>query len=145
MPEFGEGLYLEIPMAAASRDCLVHADPEPGETGELLTRIKDNCLYVPVGDFDTKYREYARRAFKKLLRAQDENLSEDQVTWLSTNESAITERIDRFIETGHHERIWRDWNPGERTIRVLRDAIRDVPDEVVSLGSSTRRRSCLKQ
>jgi len=134
MPEFGEGLYLEIPMAAASRDCLVHADPEPGETGELLTRIKDNCLYVPVGDFDTKYREYARRAFKKLLRVQEENLSEDQLTWLSTNESAITERIDRFIETGHHERIWRDWNPGERTIRVLRDAIRDAPDEVVLLG-----------
>ncbi|MCU4719583.1 primase-associated protein [Halapricum hydrolyticum] len=134
MPEFSEGLYLEIPMAAASRDCLVHADTEPGETGELLTRVKDNCLYVPVGDFDTKYREYARRAFKKLLRVQEENLSEDQLTWLTTNESAITERIDRFIETGHHERIWRDWNPGERTIRVLRDAIRDVPDEVVSLG-----------
>uniref|UniRef100_UPI0005B1ED31 primase-associated protein n=1 Tax=Haloferax sp. ATB1 TaxID=1508454 RepID=UPI0005B1ED31 len=83
---------------------------------------------------DTKYREYARRAFKKLLRVQEENLSEDQLTWLTTNESAITERIDRFIETGHHERIWRDWNPGERTIRVIRDAIRDAPDEVVSLG-----------
>jgi len=145
MPEFGDGLYLEIPMAAASRKCLVHADTETGEAGELLTRVKNNCLYVPVGDFDTKYREYARRAFKKLLRVQEENLSEDQLTWLTTNESAITERIDRFIETGHHERIWRDWNPGERTIRVLRDAIRDAPDEVVSLGSSTRRRSCLKQ
>ncbi|MDS0243613.1 MULTISPECIES: primase-associated protein [unclassified Haloferax] len=134
MPEFGEGLYLEIPMAAASRKCLVHADTESGEAGELLTRVENNCLYVPVGDFDTKYREYARRAFKKLLRVQEENLSEDQLTWLTTNESAITERIDRFIETGHHERIWRDWNPGERTIRVLRDAIRDAPDEVVSLG-----------
>ncbi|MCU4927115.1 primase-associated protein [Halobacteria archaeon AArc-dxtr1] len=134
MPEFGEGLYLEIPMAAASRNCLVHADTETGEAGELLTRVKNNCLYVPAGDFDTKYREYARRAFKKLLRVQEENLSEDQLTWLTTNESAITERIDRFIETGHHERIWRDWDPGERTIRVLRDAIRDAPDEVTTLG-----------
>jgi len=134
MPEFGDGLYLEIPMAAASRDCLVRADTETGETGELLTRVKDNCLYVPVGDFDAKYREYARRAFKKLLRVQEENLSEDQLTWLTTNESAITERIDRFIETGHHERIWRDWDAGERTIRVLRDAIRDAPNETATLG-----------
>jgi len=54
--------------------------------------------------------------------------------WLTTNESAITERVDRFIETGHHERIWRDWNSGERTIRVLRDAVRDAPDGVTTLG-----------
>jgi len=46
-------------------------------------------------------------------------------------ESAITERIDPSSRRDH-ERIWRDWNPGERTIRVLRDAIRDAPDEVVS-------------
>ena len=134
MPEFGEGLYLEIPMAAASRKCLVHADTETDGTGELLTRVKNNRLYVPVGDFDTKYREYASRAFKTLLRVQEKNLSEDQLTWLTTNEEAITERIDRFIETGHHERIWRDWDPGERTIRVLRDSIRDAPDETATLG-----------
>ncbi len=60
---------------------------------------------------------------------------QDQITWLTTNESAITELIDRFNETGHHERIWRDWNPGERTIRVLRDAIRNAPDEVTTLGA----------
>jgi len=77
----------------------------PEKPGNCSLARQNNCLYVPVGDFDTKYREYARRAFKKLLRVQEENLSEDQLTWLTTNESAITERIDRFIETGHHERI----------------------------------------
>jgi len=96
--------------------------------------VKNNRLYVPVSDFDTKYREYAKRAFKKLLWAHEKNLSEDQLTWLTTNETAISERIDRFTETGHNERIWRNWDPGERTIRVLRDAIRDAPDEIVSLG-----------
>lgn len=134
MPEFGGGLYLEIPMAAASRDCLVYADTEDGASENLLTRVKNNRLYVPVGDFDTKYREYARRAFKRLLKVQEENLSEDQLTWLTTNESAITERIDRFIEAGHHERIWRDWDAGERILRVLRDAIQAAPDETATLG-----------
>jgi hypothetical protein len=134
MPEFGEGLYLEIPMAAASRKCLVRAKSEIGDPGELLTQVKNNRIYVPVSDFDTKYREYAKRAFKKLLWVHEKNLSEDQLTWLTTNETAISERIDRFIETGHNERIWRNWDPGERTIRVLRDAIRDAPNETVMLG-----------
>jgi len=68
MPEFGDGLYLEIPMAAASRKCLVRKDEAStgsDDGGEILTRVKDNKLYVPVGDFDSKYRDYAERAFKK--------------------------------------------------------------------------------
>ncbi len=137
MPEFGEGLYLEIPMAAASRKCLVRrGDGQSGTTdgGELLTRVKDNHLYVPVGDFDSKYREYAERAFQKLLHVQEEGLSEDQLTWLMTNESAITERIDRFLETGQHERIWRNWDRGKRTIRVLQRALSDAPDDVAQRG-----------
>ncbi len=40
-------------MAAASRKYLVRADTEPGEAWELLTRVENNCLYVPVSDFDT--------------------------------------------------------------------------------------------
>lgn len=67
---------------------------------------------MPVGDFNKKYRDYAEQVFKKLLRAQEDGLSEDQRTWLTTNESAITERIDRFLETGHHERIWPNWDRG---------------------------------
>lgn len=114
-------------MAAASRKCLVREDEASAGSNdgeEILTRVKDNKLYVPVGDFDSKYRDYAERAFKKLLRVQEDGLSDDQLTWLTTNESAITERIERFLETGHHERIWRNWDRGERTIRVLRQALR---------------------
>ncbi|WP_136591300.1 primase-associated protein [Salinigranum halophilum] len=138
LAEFGDGLYLEIPMASASRNCLVRAAAESandgGETREILTRVKNNHLYVPVGDFDSKYRDYAKEAFKKLLIVQEGGLSEDQLTWLTTNESAITEQIDRFVETGHHERIWRNWEPGERLIRVLRRALRDARDDVVQQG-----------
>ncbi|WP_435182192.1 primase-associated protein [Halorussus sp. AFM4] len=137
MPEFGDGLYLEIPMVAASRKCLVREDEAAAgaDNGrDILTRVKDNNLYVPVGDFDNKYRDYAERAFKKLLRVQEDGLSDDQLTWLTTNESAITERIDRFLETGHHERIWRNWDRGERTIRVLRRALSDAPEDVAQKG-----------
>ncbi|MDS0300955.1 primase-associated protein [Halogeometricum sp. S1BR25-6] len=135
MPEFGGGLYLEIPMVAASRNCLVY-DADRRDAGteddrEILTRVKDNRLYVPAGDFDEKYHAYAERAFKKLLRVQEDGLSEDQQVWLTTNESAITDRINRFMEAGHHERIWRNWDQGERTIRVLRRAINESADDVV--------------
>jgi hypothetical protein len=138
MPEFGDELYLEIPMASASRNCLVRAAGESstgtGVDREILTRVKDNHLYVPVGDFDTKYRDYAERAFKKLLRVQEDGLSDDQLTWLTTNESAITDRIDRFLETGHHGRIWRNREPGDRTIRVLRQILSNAPDDGLQLG-----------
>jgi hypothetical protein len=137
MPEFGDGLYLEIPMVAASRKCLVRKEETSTESDhdEMLTRVKNNNLYVPVGDFDSKYRDYAERAFKKLLRVQEDGLSDDQLTWLTTNESAITERTDRFLETGHRERIWRNWDRGERTIRVLRKALNDAPEDVAQLGA----------
>ena len=139
VPEFGDGLYLEIPMAAASRTCLMRdgdeSSTEPDDDREILTRVKDNHLYVPVGDFDSKYGDYAEQAFKKLLRVHEDGLSDDQLTWLTTNESTITERIDRFLNTGHHDRIWRNWDRGDRTIRMLRQALNDAPNNVVQQGT----------
>ena len=125
MPTFGDGLYLEIPMAAASRTCLVRQEDESAPDGdrELLTRVADNNLYVPVGDFDAKYREYADQAFKQLIRVQENGLSDDQLTWLTTNESAISERIDSFDETGQYERLWHNWDRGERAVRAFRRAL----------------------
>lgn len=136
-PEFGGGLYLEIPMAAASRKCLVRAtSTETGSNtqGEILTRIANNHLYVPVGDFDRKYRSYAEQAFKKLLRVQENEITEEQRTWLTTNESAISEQLERFQHAGHTERLWRDWQPGQRLIRVVRAAVRHATDEHAETG-----------
>jgi hypothetical protein len=138
LPECGDGLYLEIPIAAASRDCLVRVGDQSrsksADGGEILTQVKDNNLYVPVGDFDAKYQDYAERAFNELLRVQEAGLSEDQVTWLRTNEAAISERIERFLNTGHHERIWRNWDRGERTVRVLRRALSAVSGDIAERG-----------
>jgi len=58
MPEFDEvetaenesDLYVEIPMAAASRKCLARAATEAtssDEKGEIRTQVKNNHLYVP--------------------------------------------------------------------------------------------------
>jgi len=138
MPEFDGGLYLEIPMAAASRQCLVRDEPRPSDVEgntEIRTRVKDNNLYVPAGDFDEKYEEYAREAFKKLLRVQEDGLTEEQETWLVANESAITERIDRFLEGGNHDRVWRDWDRGERLVRVLQEAVTNADDEMATVGA----------
>lgn len=146
-PEFGDGLHLEIPMVAASRKCLVRppeavtAESEDGdlsveeESRAFLTRLKDNNLYVPIGDFDQKYLEYARGAFKRLLQTHEDDLTEEQRTWLTANETAISERIDSFLSSGHREHIWRNWDVGERLVRVLRKAINDYPDEDVQLGA----------
>ncbi|WP_199897078.1 primase-associated protein, partial [Halarchaeum acidiphilum] len=72
---------------------------------------------------------------KKLLSVQEDGLSEDQQTWLVANESAITERIDRFLEGSNHDRIWRDWDRGERLVRVLREAVTDVDDDTATVGT----------
>ena len=149
IPEFGGGQYLEIPMVAASRQCLMRQRGESGgdakdderREGEdaarrpILTRLKDNNLYVPIGDFDEKYREYARGGFKRLLRVQEESLTDDQITWLTTHENGITDRIDSLVNSGHRERIWRNWDVGERLIRVLKKAIDNHPDEDVTVGA----------
>ena len=57
----------------------------------VLTRVQDTHLYVLVGDFDSKYRDYAERAFNKQLRVQEDGFSEDQLTRLTTSESGVTE------------------------------------------------------
>jgi len=126
---FDGGVYIEIPMAAASRHCLVRDADE-----EIQTHIKENHLYIPAGDFDDKYRSYAEQAFKKLLTVHEDGLSADQHTWLTTNESGISERIDRFVETGNHDRIWHNWNPGDRTVGILRQALGATFETDVSLG-----------
>lgn len=133
-PDFGGGLYVEIPMVAASRACLVR-NPESGTSSQLSTRIENNHLYVPIGDFDEKYREYARMAFKQLLQTQEAALSDEQRRWLVTHETAIAERIESFQTAGHRERIWRNWDVGERLLRVLTKAVKQDPDDAVAVGT----------
>jgi len=85
MPEFDEvetaenesDLYVEIPMAAASRKCLARAATEAtssDEKGEIRTQVKNNHLYVPLDHLHDTYRSYAKRSFGRLQAVQEDEL-----------------------------------------------------------------------
>ena len=139
LPELGDGFYIEIPMPAASNVCFVRATDDYDDvtntpTGEITTHVANNNLYIPVADLERKYREAGPSIFDALLKAQERAISEDQLRWLTDHEEAIGDRIDRFLHSNHHHRLWTDWHNGERLVRAVRSAIRTVPDEAVRLG-----------
>ena len=135
-PEFGEGYYLEIPLVAASRKCLARADQNDDQQGDIQTHVADNHLYVPVSDFMAKYRVYAEDAFQRLLAAQEEALTPEQRSWLTANESAITERIDRFFAAGQTHRIWENWSRQKQQLRTIINAVQAADDDVAYLGQT---------
>ncbi|AQL44716.1 hypothetical protein BV210_18350 (plasmid) [Halorientalis sp. IM1011] len=135
-PEGSEAYYLEIPLVAASRKCLARADAEGDQQGKIQAHVADNNLYVPVSDFMVKYREYAEDAFDRLLTVQDETLTAEQRSWLTANESAITDRIDRFFEAGQTHRVWTNWSRETRNLRTIINAVAAADDDVAQLGAT---------
>ena len=143
-PEFGEGFYLEIPLVAASRKCLARTDGDGGQQGEIQAHVADNNLYVPASDFMAKYREYAEDAFTRLLSVQEETLTAEQRSWLIANESAITERIDRFFQAGQTHRVWENWSRQKRDLLTIINAISDADDSIAQLGETQTARDIYK-
>ena len=143
-PEFGEGYYLEIPLVAASRKCLARADGDEEKQGEIQAHIADNHLYIPVSDFMAKYREYAEDAFERLLAVQEEALTPEQRSWLTANESAITERIDRFFQAGQTHRVWENWSRQKRDLLTIINAVSDADDNIAQLGETETARDLYK-
>lgn len=138
-PEWGDGYYVEIPMPAASNACFVRTTDDYNDatntaTGEIATHIDSNNLYVPIAALKRKYRKASPSVFEILLTAQDRAVSEDQLRWLTEHEEEIESRIDRFLRSNHHHRLWTDWNNGERLVRALITVIRAAPAEAVRLG-----------
>ena len=63
--------------------------------GKVRSRLMSGqSSNVSVSDFMAKYRAYAEDVFSRLPAAQEGILTPDQRSWLTANESAITERID---------------------------------------------------
>lgn len=133
-PEFGERYFLEIPLVAASRKCLAREDGDEDQQGEIQTHVADNHLYVPASDFIAKYCKYANDAFTRLLAAQEEALSAEQRSWLTANESAITERIDRFFLAGQTHRVWENWSRQKRDLLTIINAVKAADDNIAQLG-----------
>jgi len=138
MPEFDEvetaenesDLYVEIPMAAASRKCLARAATEAtssDEKGEIRTQVKNNHLYVPLDHLHDTYRSYAKRSFGRLQAVQEDELGEPQRKWLREHETAITERTHYALEIGQYEKVWKNWDQGEQVVRLLQNAVRASP------------------
>ncbi|MFC4989611.1 primase-associated protein [Saliphagus infecundisoli] len=128
--ETEEELYVEIPMAAASRACLARSTSEATsaeETGEILTRIANGNLYIPLAYVRDRYRTYVDTGFGCLRAAQEDDLSDEERNWLATTETAITDRTDRAIELGHYQQIWTTWDRGERVVQLIREAMRTDP------------------
>lgn len=135
-PDLGDGQYVEIPLAAASRQCIYRADDD--ENGEILTKVADNNLYIPLHLLYREYRDYAEEGFKRLLSVQEKMLTDDQRAWLRNNVDYIIDRIDRFFQAGQEDRVWKNWSRPERKLRFLVDAVEEAPDKIATIGEPLR-------
>jgi hypothetical protein len=128
------GPYIEIPLVAASPSCAVREadgslgggfDPiENDATGDLKTHIANNNVYIPAEDL---YRQVGNQledtGFQTLFDAHQEFVSDASLRRFLGHESAITERIDRFLNAGQQDLVWTNWDPDARLVRVLRSAV----------------------
>lgn len=128
------GPYIEVPLIAASRTCVVREadgslgggfDPiENDSTGDLKTHIANNNVYIPAEDL---YRRVANQledgGFRTLFAAHQEFVSGGSLRRFLEHESAITERIDRFLSAGQQDLVWTNWDPDARLARVVRSAV----------------------
>jgi hypothetical protein len=119
----------KINILAASPKCIVRDDD-----GEIRNSFKDRTLYVPLDDIDEKYNQYLETGFKQLVHALESMLDHERIEWLVANESRISEKIDRDIDAGRYDHVWVDWEHGERKIRVLKNAVKDAPDDLATIG-----------
>jgi uncharacterized protein YfaT (DUF1175 family) len=115
---------------------LARTDRDGDQQGEIQAHVADNHLYVPVSDFMRKYRSYAEDAFGRLLTAQEEALTPEQRSWLTANESAITERIDRFFQAGQTHRLWKNWTRQKRDLLTIINAVKAADADTAQVGKS---------
>lgn len=128
-----EGTFVEIPMPAASPACMVRmtedglgGEYDHGEgrvRGELASHVWDNNVYVPVEDCRRKHWEQLKHGFGALMNAQKASLDADQREWVRNQADGIGERIDRFLQAGHQERVWKGWNGDEQLVSVVESAL----------------------
>jgi hypothetical protein len=135
-PGAPDGIYVEIPLVAASKKCRVREadgslgggyDPELKEsTGELRSHIANNNVYVPGRDLYRRLENQLQEdGFQRLYEAHETFVANSSRRRFLKQESRITERIDRFLKAGQQDLVWADWDPDSRLLRVLRAAVRE--------------------
>lgn len=128
-----EGTFVEIPMPAASPECIVRVtdDGLGGEydardgvvNGDVATRVWNNNVYVPVEDCRRKHWERLKRGFGALVDAQNASLDEDQREWIRNRADGVGERIDRFLQSGQEGRVWKSWDGDDQLVRLVASAL----------------------
>ncbi|SEO17337.1 hypothetical protein SAMN05216388_100917 [Halorientalis persicus] len=136
MDEFGGRLYLEIPVASASPQCLVYRsdgsvgaryNADTGEKeGDLLTHTKDNHLYVPAVHAEYKLRERLKDDFFALLFSIEDTLGDEQQEWFLNGEYGMVKELEKWVRTGQNQRIYNDWDPDTQFARTIENAIGDA-------------------
>jgi hypothetical protein len=128
-----EGTFVEIPMPAASPECIVRVtddglggayDARNGTVGgELATRVWDNNVYVPVEDCRRKHWERLKRGFGALVDAQNASLDEDQREWIRNRADGVGERIERLLQAGREGRVWKGWDGDDKLVQLVSSAL----------------------
>lgn len=145
-PVGNDGQYLEIPLTAASSDCLVgfpesdapvaeQPDGAP-DTSSNRTLLRDNCLLIPSEELTRRYRSYlTEQAFPSLQETLLESLTDEQRTWLLESATAISDAVDNLVEQGHRERLWTHVHAGDGLVTALEESLTAATgDDAPALG-----------
>jgi len=127
-------VYVEIPTSAASDKALVYItedswgaeyDRRDGEvSGALATRVHDNALYVPAAHLFHQHRLYLRNGgFGRLVTSMRETISDRQRKWVTSQATELNDRINRFERARQYEQLYTDWDPDQRSVNLIRDAV----------------------
>lgn len=128
IPEFNNTLYVEIPLEHYNRFCEVRDDD-----GTIITRFRDGNAYVPGFDLDDKIRTMADRAFSTHVRLQEDELPNEQVTWLVDNTKKVQKKIDQDLEGKRFDKLFTD-DGYPRKLGVVIGAVRSYDHEEIDFG-----------
>jgi hypothetical protein len=128
IPEGSSRRHLEIPIVAASMDCIDYSSirMEPEDVDVIFD---NNCLYVPVSTLENEWGSHIKKGFAYLIRTMEEILPENTENQLMKYEERIRTRIEAYDAENQYGRLYRNYDPDEQTIQTMRHALEksDIP------------------
>ena len=131
VPRWSDELYFEIPLVHAGRNTDVR-----DKNGASVCGGDNNCVYVPVWDFDRKLKKHvlgwngtAEYLGKLLYRSMEDG----QINYAVANATRIKEHIEDLLETGHTDRLFAERTHPDK-LRVILRAVETVSDNIAQLN-----------
>jgi len=122
VPEGSSRRHLEIPVAAASKDCLSYERSTLG-VEDVDVIFQNNSVYVPIGILTDDWLTYLEHGFKQLVRVQEEMLTPSQIDWLALNDSRLEDRISTWDEENNVGRLYTGEDTESRIIKQIRNVL----------------------